>query len=83
MPILTIFEKIRCQIMNRFYTKQKEAVEKWKGTICPKVRKKIERHADYSGFVDVSPSGGGIFAVEDREETHVVDINMSKSDCRN
>lgn len=68
--------------MNRFYTKKKEAIEKWTGTICPKVKKKVERHADYSGCVDVNPSSGGIFAVKDREETHVVDINVSRCDCR-
>ncbi|CAN6354378.1 unnamed protein product [Urochloa humidicola] len=82
MPILTMFEKMRCQLMNRFYTKKKEAIEKWKGTICPKVRKKVERHADYSGCVDVNPSGGGVFSVKDRDETHVVDVNVSRCDCR-
>lgn len=56
-----MFEKIRCQMMNRLYAKQKEAVEKWGGKICPKIRKKVERHADYAGRVDVFPSGPGIF----------------------
>jgi hypothetical protein len=38
MPILSMLEKIRCQVMNRIYIKQQEA--KWTGTICPKVKKK-------------------------------------------
>ena len=59
-----MFEKIRCQIMNRLYTKHKEATEKWRGKICPKVRKKVERHAEYAGGVDVFPSGGGVFSVK-------------------
>lgn len=68
--------------MNRLYTKNKEAVEKWRGRICPKVRKKVERHADYAGGHDVFPAGGGIFSVKDREETHVVDINVARCDCQ-
>lgn len=82
MPVLTMFEKIRCQIMNRLYTKHKEATEKWRGKICPKVRKKVERHAEYAGGVDVFPSGGGVFSVKDKDEIHVVDINVSRCDCR-
>ena len=77
-----MFEKIRCQIMNRLYTKHKEATEKWRGKICPKVRKKVERHAEYAGGVDVFPSGGGVFSVKDKDEIHVVDINVSRCDCR-
>lgn len=81
MPILTMFEKIRCQMMNRLYAKQKEAVEKWRGKICPKIRKKVERHADCADRVDVFPSGAGILSLKAREETHVVDINVGRCDC--
>ena len=42
VPILSMIEKIMCgQLMNRIYTKQKEAQEKWNGTICPKIKKSL------------------------------------------
>ena len=39
MPILSLFEKIRGQLMTRYYNKQKE-LEQMQGSVCPKIRKK-------------------------------------------
>jgi hypothetical protein len=40
MPILSIFEKIRCQLMTKYYNKQKE-LEQMQGPVCPKIRKEL------------------------------------------
>src|SRR6185437_7982407 len=39
MPILSMLQRIKQQLMTRYYSKQLEAV-KFVGTICPKIRKK-------------------------------------------
>ena len=46
--------------MNRIYTKQHEAKHKWTGTICPKVKKKLDR-IEIAASCMVYPAGGGIF----------------------
>ena len=82
MPVLSMLEKIRCQIMNRIYTKQHEARDKWTGTICPKVKKKLDRHIEVAASCMVYPAGGGIFSVSDKYGSNIVDINVRSCDCR-
>ena len=36
MPILSMIQRIKCQITTRIYNKQLEA-QKWSGVICPKI----------------------------------------------
>jgi hypothetical protein len=40
MPILSMLEKIRGQLMTRYYNKQKE-LDQMQGSVCPKIRKKV------------------------------------------
>jgi hypothetical protein len=40
LPVLTMIEQIKNQLMARHYSKEKEVGEMWQGTICPKIRKK-------------------------------------------
>ena len=61
MAVLSMLEKIRCQIMNRIYTKQQEARDKWTCTIYPKVKTKLDRHIDVAASCMIYPAGGGIF----------------------
>jgi len=42
LPILSMLERIKNQIMTRHYNKQLEA-ENFVGTVCPKIRKKLPR----------------------------------------
>jgi hypothetical protein len=46
IPIIPMLETIFYKRMERVDTKHKEA--KWRGTICPKIRKKIEKYAEWS-----------------------------------
>jgi hypothetical protein len=82
IPIISMLEKIRCQIMNRIYTKQQEAANKWTGTICPKVKKKLDRHTEVASSCMVYPTGGGIFSVSDKYGSNIVDINVRSCECR-
>jgi len=38
MPILSMLEQIKGQLMSRFYKKQREVGEEWQGPICPKIK---------------------------------------------
>ena len=83
LPILTMIQKIKSQLMVRHYNKQKDLAEKWLGmAICPKIRKKLDRHAEFSNTCYPVPSGNGIFEVHDREWHYVVDLFGKHCECR-
>ena len=44
-----MLECITHKITVRHDRKYKEASEKWTGLICPKIRKKLDKNAQYSG----------------------------------
>ncbi|CAD6221385.1 unnamed protein product [Miscanthus lutarioriparius] len=72
---MAVVEKIKSQLMVRHYNKQKEVTEKWVGmAICPKIRKKLARHADFSNTCYPIPSGNGIFEVHGREWQYVENV---------
>jgi hypothetical protein len=73
LPILSMLERIKTQIMTRHYNKQKEA-ENFVGTTFPKIRKKIAKNAEFANIYYVTPSGQGIFQAHSRENTYIVDI---------
>ncbi|XP_040380846.1 uncharacterized protein LOC121054682 [Oryza brachyantha] len=82
LPILSMFEKIKGQIMTRHYNKQKELVEKMQGTVCPKIRKKVLKNADAANLCYALPAGQGIFQVQERDFQFRVDIIAKSCDCR-
>ena len=61
LPILSMLERIKGQLMTRFYNKQKEVNDNWTGPVCPKIRKKLLKNSDYANLCYVMPSGKGIF----------------------
>ncbi|CAN6279181.1 unnamed protein product [Urochloa humidicola] len=82
LPILSMVQRIKGQLMTRHYNKQKE-VEKWKQMeICPKIRKKVAKNAEFANTCYVIPVGKGVFQVLDREHGYIVDIIRKHSDCR-
>jgi hypothetical protein len=69
--------------MSRHYNKQKELADKWSEmAICPKIRKKLARHAEMSNTCYALPSGHRIFEVHDREWNYVVDLQGRHCECR-
>jgi hypothetical protein len=81
MPILSMLEKIRGQLMTRYYNKQKE-LDQMQGSVCPKIRKKVLKNAEYANLCFVLPAGHGIFQVQSRDFQYRVDIIAKTCDCR-
>jgi hypothetical protein len=71
LPLLSMFERVKSQIMTRNYTKLKDA-ENWCGPICPKIRKKVEKNIELSNNVYADPAGDGLFAVGELVSSHPV-----------
>jgi hypothetical protein len=60
LPVLSMLQRIKSQLMTRHYNKQKE-VDSFQGDICPKIRKKIAKNAEFANICYAMPSGKGIF----------------------
>lgn len=82
LPILTMLERIKCQLMTRHYSKQKELTEEMQGAFCPKIRKKLNKNAEFANMCFAMPSGQGVFQVQYRDYQNIVDINAQTCDCR-
>ena len=54
-----IFQKL----IHRMQSKMIEAQDKWHGRICPKIRKKLDKNADFAANCSVLSAGGGVFLV--------------------
>lgn len=80
--MLSMLEKIKCQLMTRFYSKDKECAEKWTGNICPKIKKKTEKNDDLVNTCFTLPDGRGVFRVTDKEHQYIVDVTIKQCDCR-
>jgi hypothetical protein len=77
-----MFEKIKCQLMTRIMNKQNEMRDKFQGTLCPKIRKKILRRSEYANLCYAMPVGNGVFQVNERENQYIVELPTKHCDCR-
>jgi hypothetical protein len=82
LPILSMFEKIKSQLMTRHFNKKQELANEFSGAFCPKIRKKLLKNAEYANICYAQPSGSGIFQVSVYEYQHIVDIATKTCDCR-
>ncbi|WVZ81107.1 LOW QUALITY PROTEIN: hypothetical protein U9M48_028523 [Paspalum notatum var. saurae] len=79
MPILSMFERIKSQLMARHFNKAKElADEMW---LCLS-KDKLNKAAEYANICYALPSGQGVFQVLVKEYQHIVDIKAQTCDCR-
>ncbi|KAG8502941.1 hypothetical protein CXB51_000733 [Gossypium anomalum] len=82
-PILTMMETIRTKIM-LLIVKKKEEAEKWKGMLCPKIKKKVDLNIKDSLRCVPSHAGGDKYQVEcGPGSQHVVDLVENSCSCRN
>ncbi|XP_010239711.1 uncharacterized protein LOC100821374 [Brachypodium distachyon] len=81
LPILTMIDRIKSQLMSRFYNKQQEA-QSWHGSICPKIRKILAKNRELASTCFVSPAGDGTFEVQDRGRVYIVELNVNACTCR-
>jgi hypothetical protein len=63
-PVLSMLETIFSKIMHRNVAKQKEA-DTWPGTICPKIRKKIDKMTEWAK--NLGASHAGVYHVTSKE----------------
>ena len=83
--VLSMWEQIRCIIMNRVHDKLREAMEQWVGTLCPKIRQKVRKNEDFSANCFATPTpvqGMGVFEVLSNQNTYIVELNMRSCSCR-
>ncbi|KAM0875264.1 hypothetical protein ACQ4PT_036948 [Festuca glaucescens] len=81
LPVLAMIMKIKCQITTRIYNKQVEGLS-MSGTICPKIRKKLQKHVEWSNNCEAKPSGQGIFEILERGTPYIVDLQKRTCSCR-
>jgi len=82
MPVLSMLEQIKRQLMTRHYTKEKEVGEMWQSPICPKIRKKIAKNTEWANTCYALSTGKGIFQVQSMDTQYIVDIVQKQCDCR-
>ncbi|XP_052477255.1 uncharacterized protein LOC105800338 [Gossypium raimondii] len=82
-PILTMMETIRTKIMLLIF-KKKEETDKWKGMLCPKIKKKLDVNIKDSLRCVPSHVGGDKYQVEcGLDSQHVVDLVENSCSCKN
>ena len=80
-PIITMLEMIRSQLMKRLNTKQILA-KKFKGDICPKIKKKLAVNKELSYNYQAEFAGSPKVQVIGPDGQFVVDMEMRTCDCR-
>ncbi|KAM0832338.1 hypothetical protein ACQ4PT_064967 [Festuca glaucescens] len=84
LPVLSMFERIKGQIMTRNYNKQKEE-EKWPGVVCPKIKKRVLKNVELSNNCYADGAGDGLFAVYDMVSStpvdYIVDLKTKTCTC--
>jgi hypothetical protein len=69
------------QIMIRFFTKRQELAEMC-GTICPKIRKKLDKNIDFANNYEALPSAEHLFKVNGLHGEYEVRIEKMECSCR-
>jgi hypothetical protein len=84
LPVLSMFDRIKDQIMSRHYTKLKD-VASFKGPICPNFLEKLDKHIELSHDCFVDGAGDGLFKVGARFSStpsdYVVDLKGLTCTC--
>ncbi|KAM0847811.1 hypothetical protein ACQ4PT_054781 [Festuca glaucescens] len=83
LPVLSMLERIICQIMTRNYEKEKEGRETWTGLICPKIKKKLDKNSDLAALYTPKPAGARVFKVGSSPKTiYIVELNLRSCTCK-
>lgn len=72
-PILTMFEDIKTQVMDRIHIKRDQMLKR-DGKLCPRILTKVNRSIELKRYCDHHWNGGHIYEVSDRSGKYVVDI---------
>ncbi|CAN0918217.1 LRR receptor-like serine/threonine-protein kinase FLS2 [Linum grandiflorum] len=81
-PIISMFETIRCQLMERFRAKKTFAANNFRGKLCPRIQKKLNIAIEASNRCEAIPNGANCFEVKVHGIQLVVDLNKFTCTCR-
>ncbi|CAN1144943.1 hypothetical protein LINPERHAP2_LOCUS14397 [Linum perenne] len=81
-PIISLFETLRCILMERFRVKDQFALRNWKGLLCPRIQGKLESAKNSSLHCYAVPNGAMKFEVTHRDTRLVVDLEKYTCTCR-
>uniref|UniRef100_A0A8R7TKG4 SWIM-type domain-containing protein n=1 Tax=Triticum urartu TaxID=4572 RepID=A0A8R7TKG4_TRIUA len=76
-----MIDKIKSQLSSRHYSKQQE-IKKWDGPICPKIKKRLLKHIEWSSNCYPTNAGEGIFLVTSHGRDYIVELQMKACTCR-
>jgi hypothetical protein len=79
-PVLSMLETLFYKMMHKNVGKLKEA-EKWTCTICPKIKKKIDKAIEWAKKLGESHAGGGLFHVTSPEYERTYNVDMVGRVC--
>jgi hypothetical protein len=82
MPVLSMLEQIKNQLMTRYYNKEKEVGDVWQGPICPKIRRKLNKNTEWANTCYAQPAAKGIFQVQVSDKQYTVDLINKQCGCR-
>jgi hypothetical protein len=81
-PVISMNEAIRKKVMVRIQENRTKA-ERWTGTVCPNIFKKLKVNIERSGRCDVLWNGQDGFEVQEREDRrYIVNLNQRSCTCR-
>ncbi|CAN1146023.1 hypothetical protein LINPERHAP2_LOCUS15011 [Linum perenne] len=81
-PVISMFETIRCQLMERFRIKKRFASNNFKGQLCPRIQKKLDSAKELSYRCEAIPNRANCFEVRVHGIQLVVDLNNHTCTCR-
>lgn len=61
---------------------KRDAMKKSGDSICPRIRKMLDKSIDESGYCSATWGGGHQFQVKMRGDTYVVNIDQKTCTCR-
>jgi hypothetical protein len=78
---VTSLKKIKDQLMIRYFNKRKEIPEMC-GTICPKIRKKLDKNIDFAKNYEAMPAAEHLFKIAGLHGEYEVRIDRMECSCR-
>ncbi|KAK8714080.1 hypothetical protein V6N13_149281 [Hibiscus sabdariffa] len=79
--VISLFENIRHYVMHRLVEHKRKSLN-WKGELCPRIEKKLEKNKANSSFCHVIWNGADGYEVLCNQDTFVVDVKGWKCTCR-
>uniref|UniRef100_A0A8R7V023 SWIM-type domain-containing protein n=1 Tax=Triticum urartu TaxID=4572 RepID=A0A8R7V023_TRIUA len=81
LPAISMFEAIRVKIMARIEYQRTES-DKWTGTICPTVLRKLKKSINASAYCHAVWNGEDLYEVTHREHRFQVNLEEWTCSCR-